>query len=307
MLCEFFLFRTYRAVLLSFTMWNHISSMLRWYLFRTFFSFFLPIPAPASHFEAWNALALCTCIMYGGRRSYHRGGGNPLPSSYRNKALILITATALYTAWLYHSGMLWYFLSLEHTTFCMHMIIPSTDCLFHIMISRSSLMRPTTHAFSRVGGAGQFLGSSRRVFPDPKLSAAAMKGLVSFDGHYPSRNISLTQSGYFTINSKQWPQPAANFRWRHGTLLPSITTLSNIGSLTMKSQRTKKLWRRSKTFWRALERKMCQSRLFSPKPCLVSWRSGWMELVGIMLGRIGTEISKIGRLFRDLWRWGDWH
>lgn len=39
---------------------------------------------------------------------YHRGGGGgaPLPSSYRNKALLIIGATALYTAFLYHSGML---------------------------------------------------------------------------------------------------------------------------------------------------------------------------------------------------------
>jgi len=38
---------------------------------------------------------------------YHRGGGggNALPSSYRNKALLIIAATALYTAFLYHSGM----------------------------------------------------------------------------------------------------------------------------------------------------------------------------------------------------------
>mmetsp|Transcript_39371 Transcript_39371/g.72116 ORF Transcript_39371/g.72116 Transcript_39371/m.72116 type:complete len:584 (-) Transcript_39371:160-1911(-) len=37
---------------------------------------------------------------------YHRGGGggNALPSSYRNKALLIIAATALYTAFLYHSG-----------------------------------------------------------------------------------------------------------------------------------------------------------------------------------------------------------
>ena len=36
---------------------------------------------------------------------YHRGGGgNPLPSSYRNKALLIVGATALYTAFLYHSG-----------------------------------------------------------------------------------------------------------------------------------------------------------------------------------------------------------
>lgn len=36
---------------------------------------------------------------------YHRGGGgSPLPSSYRNKALLIIAATALYTAFLYHSG-----------------------------------------------------------------------------------------------------------------------------------------------------------------------------------------------------------
>ena len=38
---------------------------------------------------------------------YHRGGGgNPLPSSYRNKALLVVAATAAYTAFLYHSGML---------------------------------------------------------------------------------------------------------------------------------------------------------------------------------------------------------
>eukprot|EP00804_Cyclotella_cryptica_P025943 CCRYP_002775-RB/>CCRYP_002775-RB protein AED:0.23 eAED:0.23 QI:0/0.87/0.88/1/0.75/0.77/9/104/612 len=77
---------------------------------------------------SWRPMVCC--IMHGGRRTYYRGGGNPLPSSYRNKALLLISATALYTAWLYHSG-----------------------------------------------GAGQFLGSSGRIVPDPDLSAAAMKGL----------------------------------------------------------------------------------------------------------------------------------
>ncbi|KAL7537636.1 hypothetical protein ACHAXR_012007 [Thalassiosira sp. AJA248-18] len=36
---------------------------------------------------------------------YHRGGGGtPLPSSYRNKALLIVAATAAYTAFLYHSG-----------------------------------------------------------------------------------------------------------------------------------------------------------------------------------------------------------
>ena len=38
---------------------------------------------------------------------FHRGGGgggNPLPSSYRNKAFIIVLATALYAAFLYHSG-----------------------------------------------------------------------------------------------------------------------------------------------------------------------------------------------------------
>eukprot|EP01082_Thalassiosira_pseudonana_P003589 g3184.t1 g3184 contig12:1584654-1586845(+) len=38
------------------------------------------------------------------RRHYNRGSGNPLPSSYRNKALLIITLTALYTAFLYRSG-----------------------------------------------------------------------------------------------------------------------------------------------------------------------------------------------------------
>jgi hypothetical protein len=33
-----------------------------------------------------------------------RGGGNPLPPSYRNKALLIIAAIAVYTAFLYHSG-----------------------------------------------------------------------------------------------------------------------------------------------------------------------------------------------------------
>lgn len=32
------------------------------------------------------------------------GGGNPLPPSYRNKALLIIAAIAVYTAFLYHSG-----------------------------------------------------------------------------------------------------------------------------------------------------------------------------------------------------------
>ena len=38
---------------------------------------------------------------------YHRGGGggNPLSSSYRNKAILIVGATALYTAFLYNSGM----------------------------------------------------------------------------------------------------------------------------------------------------------------------------------------------------------
>jgi hypothetical protein len=38
---------------------------------------------------------------------YHRGGGGgaPLPSSYRNKALLIVAATAIYTAFLYNSGM----------------------------------------------------------------------------------------------------------------------------------------------------------------------------------------------------------
>jgi hypothetical protein len=37
---------------------------------------------------------------------FHRGGsgGNPLPSSYRNKAFLIVMATALYAAFLYHSG-----------------------------------------------------------------------------------------------------------------------------------------------------------------------------------------------------------
>jgi len=48
-------------------------------------------------------------MVYDNRRNVnlhgHRGsGGNPLPSSYRNKALLIVAATALYTAFLYHSG-----------------------------------------------------------------------------------------------------------------------------------------------------------------------------------------------------------
>ena len=38
---------------------------------------------------------------------YHRGGsGGGISSSYRNKALLIVAATALYTAFLYNSGML---------------------------------------------------------------------------------------------------------------------------------------------------------------------------------------------------------
>lgn len=36
---------------------------------------------------------------------FHRGGGgNPLPPSYRNKAFLIVMATAMYAAFLYHSG-----------------------------------------------------------------------------------------------------------------------------------------------------------------------------------------------------------
>lgn len=39
---------------------------------------------------------------------FHRGGsvggGNPLPTSYRNKAFLIVMATALYAAFLHHSG-----------------------------------------------------------------------------------------------------------------------------------------------------------------------------------------------------------
>ena len=42
---------------------------------------------------------------------YHRGGGGGggISSSYRNKALLIVAATALYTAFLYNSGMLYFF------------------------------------------------------------------------------------------------------------------------------------------------------------------------------------------------------
>lgn len=46
-------------------------------------------------------------MAYGRRdiNHYHRGvNSNSLPSSYRNKAILIIGATALYTAFLYHSG-----------------------------------------------------------------------------------------------------------------------------------------------------------------------------------------------------------
>lgn len=43
--------------------------------------------------------------MHQPRRPYYRGG-NPLPTSYRNKALLIIGATVLYTAWLHQKGML---------------------------------------------------------------------------------------------------------------------------------------------------------------------------------------------------------
>ena len=53
---------------------------------------------PVTHF--------CSGMASGRRNIYHRGsGGTPLPSSYRNKALLIIAVTALYTAYLYHSGM----------------------------------------------------------------------------------------------------------------------------------------------------------------------------------------------------------
>ena len=46
-------------------------------------------------------------MAYGRRdiNHYQRGvNPNALPSSYRNKAILIIGATALYTAFLYHSG-----------------------------------------------------------------------------------------------------------------------------------------------------------------------------------------------------------
>ena len=61
--------------------------------------------------RARASIILGRVIMAYDRRNlnlYHRGGGGgaPLPSSYRNKALLIVGATALYTAFLYHSGML---------------------------------------------------------------------------------------------------------------------------------------------------------------------------------------------------------
>eukprot|EP00804_Cyclotella_cryptica_P025946 CCRYP_002775-RD/>CCRYP_002775-RD protein AED:0.06 eAED:0.06 QI:1331/0.83/0.85/1/0.83/0.85/7/104/584 len=44
-------------------------------------------------------------------------------------------------------------------------------------LPRSSHVCAYVRALSRLGGAGQFLGSSGRIVPDPDLSAAAMKGL----------------------------------------------------------------------------------------------------------------------------------
>ena len=44
---------------------------------------------------------------------YHRGGsGGGISSSYRNKALLIVAATALYTAFLYNSGMLYILFSM---------------------------------------------------------------------------------------------------------------------------------------------------------------------------------------------------
>jgi len=43
-------------------------------------------------------------MAYGRRAIHYHRGGNALPSSYRNKALLIVGATALYTAFLYHSG-----------------------------------------------------------------------------------------------------------------------------------------------------------------------------------------------------------
>ncbi len=56
---------------------------------------------------------------------FHRsGGGNPLPSSYRNKAFLIVIATALYAAFLYHSGA------------CAHLSTfpPSFDIMFNLTI-----------------------------------------------------------------------------------------------------------------------------------------------------------------------------
>ena len=62
-----------------------------------------------NHFFHPASYILCRTMAYDRRNLnlYHRGGGggNPLSSSYRNKAILIVGATALYTAFLYNSGM----------------------------------------------------------------------------------------------------------------------------------------------------------------------------------------------------------
>ena len=92
---------------------------------------------------------------------FHRGGGgNPLPSSYRNKAYLIVMATALYAAFLHHSGAC----ALIALFLPIHSLVLTYDNIVN-------------HA--QKGGAGQFLESGEQSSspPDQSLANAARDGM----------------------------------------------------------------------------------------------------------------------------------
>ena len=129
---------------------------------------------------------------------YHRGGGGgaPLPSSYRNKALLIVAATAIYTAFLYNSGM-------SHVS-CTLVIEYSRSCTlaYHhniIIIANHRWLHSSDlfvyFSIVQTGGAGQYLGAGQ----DPMLASAAKSGMIAMSA--ARRKLQLASWNIAAINN----------------------------------------------------------------------------------------------------------
>jgi len=116
---------------------------------------------------------------------YHRGGGGgaPLPSSYRNKALLIVAATAIYTAFLYNSGM-------SHVSCTTINIIIIAN---HRWLHSSDLF--VYFSIVQTGGAGQYLGAGQ----DPMLASAAKSGMIAMSA--ARRKLQIASWNIAAINN----------------------------------------------------------------------------------------------------------